>query len=79
MAYAAANEVLNKRAQAEAQARPSCRVVSVNWGPWDGGMVTPSLRPLFEAEGIALIPTGRGGPLPRRGAAVDRPTGRSRS
>ena len=60
VAYAAANEVLNKRAQAEAQARPSCRVVSVNWGPWAGGMVTPSLRPLFEAEGIALIPIAEG-------------------
>ena len=60
VAYAAANEALNKRAQREAQARPSCRVVSVNWGPWAGGMVTPSLRPLFEAEGIALIPTADG-------------------
>ena len=60
VAYAAANEALNKRAQGEAQARPSCRVVSVNWGPWAGGMVTPSLRPLFEAEGIALIPTAEG-------------------
>jgi NAD(P)-dependent dehydrogenase (short-subunit alcohol dehydrogenase family) len=60
VAYAAANEVLNKRAQVEAVARPRCRVVSVNWGPWAGGMVTPSLRPLFEAEGIALIPTGEG-------------------
>ena len=56
VAYAAANEALNKRAAAEAQGRPSCRVVSVNWGPWAGGMVTPSLRPLFEAEGIPLIP-----------------------
>ena len=60
VAYAAANEVLNKRAQAEARARPSCRVRSVNWGPWAGGMVTPSLRPLFEAEGIPLIPTAEG-------------------
>ena len=60
VAYAAANEVLNKRAGREAQVRPSCRVVSVNWGPWAGGMVTPSLRPLFEAEGIALIPTLEG-------------------
>ena len=55
VAYAAANEALNKRARLEAQARPGCRVVAVNWGPWDGGMVTPSLRPLFEAEGIPLI------------------------
>ncbi len=60
VAYASANEVLNKRARREAQARPTCRVVSVNWGPWAGGMVTPSLRPLFEAEGIPLIPTGEG-------------------
>ncbi len=60
VAYAAANEALNKRAQGEARARPSCRVVSVNWGPWAGGMVTPSLRPLFEAEGIALIPPAEG-------------------
>ena len=60
VAYAAANEILNKRARHEAQGRPDCRVVSVNWGPWAGGMVTPSLRPLFEAEGIALIPTSEG-------------------
>ncbi len=60
VAYAAANEVLNKRAQGEARTRPGCRVVSVTWGPWAGGMVTPSLRPLFEAEGIALIPTAEG-------------------
>jgi acyl transferase domain-containing protein/NAD(P)-dependent dehydrogenase (short-subunit alcohol dehydrogenase family)/acyl carrier protein len=60
VAYAAANEVLNKRAQFEAKARPDCRVLSVNWGPWAGGMVTPSLRPLFEAEGIALIPVAEG-------------------
>ncbi len=55
VAYAAANEVLNKWAQREARRRPACRVVSVNWGPWDGGMVTSSLKPIFEAEGIALI------------------------
>ena len=60
VAYAAANEALNKAARREAQARPTCRVVSVNWGPWAGGMVTPSLRPLFEAEGIPLIPVDAG-------------------
>jgi acyl transferase domain-containing protein len=53
--YAAANEVLNKLAQQQAAARPGCRVVSVNWGPWDGGMVTPALRKVFEGEGVGVI------------------------
>ena len=53
--YAAANEVLNKIAQQEARRRPDCRVVSVNWGPWNGGMVTPGLRRVFEQEGVGLI------------------------
>ena len=53
--YAVANEVLNKMAQYEAQARTGCRVLSVNWGPWDGGMVTPALRTLFAEEGIEVI------------------------
>ncbi len=53
--YAAANEVLNKIAQREARRRPACRVVSVNWGPWEGGMVTPAHRRLFADEGIGLI------------------------
>ena len=53
--YAAANEVLNKVAQAEAARRDGCRVVSVNWGPWDGGMVTPGLRAVFADEGIEVI------------------------
>jgi NAD(P)-dependent dehydrogenase (short-subunit alcohol dehydrogenase family) len=55
-AYACANEVLNKTAQVESRRRPGCRVVSINWGPWDGGMVTPGLRKVFEAEGVGLIP-----------------------
>ena len=53
--YAAANEVLNKVAQVEAARREGCRVVSVNWGPWDGGMVTPALKGIFFAEGIEVI------------------------
>ncbi len=56
VAYACANEVLNKTAQVEARRRPGCRVVSINWGPWDGGMVTPALRKLFEGEGVGVIP-----------------------
>ena len=55
VAYAAANEVLNKLAQAESQRRPDCRIVSVNWGPWNGGMVTDGLKAVFDAEGVGLI------------------------
>jgi NAD(P)-dependent dehydrogenase (short-subunit alcohol dehydrogenase family) len=58
--YAAANELLNKVARREARRRPGCRVVAVNWGPWAGGMVTPGLRPVFEREGVGLIPLEAG-------------------
>jgi acyl transferase domain-containing protein/NAD(P)-dependent dehydrogenase (short-subunit alcohol dehydrogenase family)/acyl carrier protein len=60
-AYACANEVLNKTAQVEGRRRSGCKVVSINWGPWDGGMVTPGLRKMFENEGIGLIPLADGG------------------
>jgi len=53
--YAVANEVLNKLAQQQAGAYPDCRVLSLNWGPWDGGMVTPALKKLFAEEGVAVI------------------------
>ena len=53
--YAAANEVLNKIAQSESRRRPECRVVSFNWGPWNGGMVSEGLRKIFESEGVGLI------------------------
>lgn len=56
LAYACANEVLNKTAQVEARRRSGARVVAINWGPWDGGMVTPGLRKLFESEGVGVIP-----------------------
>lgn len=58
--YAAANEVLNKQAHIEARRRPTCRVVSINWGPWDGGMVTPALKKLFAEEGVGVISTTAG-------------------
>ena len=60
LAYACANEVLNKTAQVEARRRPGARVVAINWGPWDGGMVTPGLRKLFESEGVGVIPLQEG-------------------
>jgi NADP-dependent 3-hydroxy acid dehydrogenase YdfG len=54
--YAMANEILNKVAWAEASRRPGCRVRSLGWGPWEGGMVSPELKALFEARGVPLIP-----------------------
>ncbi|HTU17700.1 MAG TPA: SDR family NAD(P)-dependent oxidoreductase, partial [Gemmataceae bacterium] len=58
--YAIANEVLNKLAQQQARRLPRCRVVSVNWGPWDGGMVNAALKKVFAQEGIGLIPLETG-------------------
>ena len=58
--YAMANEVLNKVAQRQASLRPSCRVVSIDWGPWDGGMVTPALKRDFTRAGIGVIPLEAG-------------------
>ena len=58
--YAVANEVLNKTAQQQSKLRPGCHVVSFNWGPWDGGMVTPALKKLFAEEGVGVIPVNAG-------------------
>ncbi|MHB1560533.1 MAG: SDR family NAD(P)-dependent oxidoreductase [Isosphaeraceae bacterium] len=63
VAYAAANEYLNKWAQRAAVRWPDCRVVSFNWGPWAGGMVDSALRTVFEKEGLGLIPTELGARL----------------
>ncbi len=58
--YAAANEVLNKMAQRQARRRTGCRVISINWGPWDGGMVSETLKKAFTQRNIALIPEAQG-------------------
>ncbi len=58
--YSMANEVLNKAAQVLAHNKPKCRVVSLNWGPWDGGMVTDSLKKEFRKRGVKLIPLKAG-------------------
>jgi hypothetical protein len=58
--YAAANEVLNAHARLLARERPRCRVVAFNWGPWDGGMVTPALRKIFAEENVGVIPVEEG-------------------
>ena len=61
VAYAAANEILNKVAAAEASRRGTgCRVRSYNWGPWAGGMVDAGLAAHFEKQGIALLSVDAG-------------------
>jgi NAD(P)-dependent dehydrogenase (short-subunit alcohol dehydrogenase family) len=59
--YAMANEILNKVSQSEQLRRKGdCSVKSINWGPWEGGMVSPELRKMFEAQGVTLIPIDKG-------------------
>ncbi|MBN2002559.1 MAG: SDR family NAD(P)-dependent oxidoreductase [Anaerolineae bacterium] len=58
--YALANEVLNKLAHRLQREYPACRVIAVDWGPWDGGMVTPELKQVFAERDVALIPVGVG-------------------
>ena len=59
--YAMANEVLNKTARLLARRLPDCRVTSLNWGPWDGGMVNDGLKALFAKEGVGVIGLEEGG------------------
>jgi acyl transferase domain-containing protein/NAD(P)-dependent dehydrogenase (short-subunit alcohol dehydrogenase family) len=61
--YAMANEVLNKIARTVALQRPDCRVSAINWGPWDGGMVTPALKKAFDHRDVGLIPIETGAEL----------------
>jgi NAD(P)-dependent dehydrogenase (short-subunit alcohol dehydrogenase family) len=61
--YALANEILNKTALLLSRRQPAGRVMSINWGPWSGGMVTPALRARFEQRGIALLPLADGARL----------------
>ena len=58
--YAMANEALNKIARAKQTGLPHCRAIAINWGPWDGGMVTDALKREFEKRRIELIPIQAG-------------------
>jgi hypothetical protein len=70
-AYAVANEALNKAAQVLAATHPDMRVVSLGWGPWAGGMVSPGLAKLFAEEGIALVGLDAGAQLFARTLTAD--------
>ncbi|WP_290367876.1 type I polyketide synthase [Antrihabitans cavernicola] len=58
--YAIANEALNRICMVLNAGRPEGRAVSINWGPWDGGMVTRQLRDEFERRGVVLVPLRAG-------------------
>ncbi len=61
--YAIANEILNKSAYMLQHKYPNCHVISINWGPWDAGMVTPELKKVFEARHVEVIPSEAGAQL----------------
>ncbi len=50
-------------AQSLSGSRQAPKCLSINWGPWDGGMVGEGLKRLFEDEGIGLIPLAEGARL----------------
>ena len=58
--YAIANEVLNKVAYYFHHNYPQTQVLSINWGPWDAGMVTEELKKVFAERNISVIPVDVG-------------------
>ncbi|MEI6386973.1 MAG: SDR family NAD(P)-dependent oxidoreductase [Spirochaetota bacterium] len=61
--YSIANEILNKTALRFKALYPQAQSLSFNWGPWDGGMVTPELKRMFAARGVYIIPLAAGAEL----------------
>jgi NAD(P)-dependent dehydrogenase (short-subunit alcohol dehydrogenase family) len=57
--YSAANEMLNKLADHLHRRWPG-RVACINWGPWQGGMVSDDLRRMYAAAGVELISVAEG-------------------
>ncbi|BBN80657.1 hypothetical protein PA25_06420 [Pseudoalteromonas sp. A25] len=58
--YSMSNEVLSRAADMIKRQYPNCLVRSINWGPWDGGMVNDVLKKAYESRNLVLIdkPTG---------------------
>ncbi|WP_133180752.1 type I polyketide synthase [Shewanella decolorationis] len=61
--YAMSNDILNKAALQIAQQLPQAKVMSFDWGPWDGGMVNPALKKMFIDRGVYVIPLKAGAEL----------------
>jgi len=69
--YAIANEILNRVAHTFKKAYPNTHVVSLNWGPWEAGMVDDNLKALFAEREIQVIPVDVGAKMLIR--ALDNP------
>ena len=61
--YAMANEVLNKSAHILSHNNPQLHVHAFDFGPWDGGMVSPRLKAHFKSQGVQIIPYKGGAQL----------------
>ncbi|WOT06093.1 phosphopantetheine-binding protein [Shewanella youngdeokensis] len=61
--YAMSNDILNKAALQFSARNPHAKVMSFNWGPWDGGMVNPALKKMFTERGVYVIPLQAGAEL----------------
>ncbi|MGI2134956.1 beta-ketoacyl synthase N-terminal-like domain-containing protein [Shewanella baltica] len=61
--YTMSNDILNKAALQLAQQLPNAKVMSFDWGPWDGGMVNPALKKMFIDRGVYVIPLKAGAEL----------------
>lgn len=58
--YAAANEALARFAASWKHRHPGQHVVAIDWGAWDAGMVTPSVRAALSARGVPLLDPATG-------------------
>lgn len=53
--YAMANEILSTAAHLFRTNHPNTKVTAINWGAWEGGMVSPELQKMFEEAGVSLV------------------------
>lgn len=58
--YAAANEALNRIAWSLSRLWSQTRILSINWGPWDGGMASEGIKRQLRERGMEPIPVPAG-------------------
>jgi NAD(P)-dependent dehydrogenase (short-subunit alcohol dehydrogenase family) len=61
--YTLANEILNKLANEVHKAHPEIQAMAINWGPWEGGMVSEALKTILIARKIDMVPFEQGSRL----------------